>query len=352
LRAVGGGEGAGSHALARSLPLPARSEEILGGGSGNVPGMSAHRLGRDVFIALAAVGWSDGKLDPEEADAIVRTALEEGLDIEEIAEIEKATRAPIDLAAIDRSALGKADRLFIYAVASWMIRLDGVVDGLELDALRRLGDVLELPERPREHADMIALEIAELPEGDRPSRYELGRLRSTIDERLAHAQRVRALTGHRLGRDVFLALAAVGWSDGKLDSEEADAIVRTALDEGLELEEIAAIEQATREPLDLAFIDRSQLTKADRLFVYAVAAWMVRLDGVVDDREIDALRKLGDLLKIPAAPRAHAEAIAREVAELPAGDRPARYDLHLLRDTLVERLAEAQRQRALAGQEE
>jgi len=155
---------------------------------------------------------------------------------------------------------------------------------------------------------------------------------------------------HRLGRDVFLALAAVGWSDGKLDAEEADAIVRTALEEGLDLDEIAAIEQATREPLDLSFIDRSQLTKADRLFVYAVASWIARLDGVLDDRELEALRKLGDLLKIPEAPRAHADAIAREIAEV-EGDRPARYDLPGLRDTLVERLAEAQRLRAEGGQE-
>ncbi len=312
--------------------------------------MSGHRLGRDVFLALAAVGWSDGKLDAEEADAIVRTALEEGLDLEEISAIEKATRAPIDLSVIDRGVLSKPDRLFIYAVASWMIRLDGVVDDRELDALRRLGDLLQLPERPREHADMIALEIAELPEGDRPSRYELGALRATLSERLAHAQRLRALQGKGLGRDVFMALAAVGWSDGKLDAEEADAIVRIALEEGLDLDEIAAIEKATKEPLDLSFIDRSQLTKADRLFVYAVASWMVRLDGVLDDREIDALRKLGDLLRIPEAPRAHADAIALEVAELPEGDRPARYDLGALRDTLVERLAEAQRLRAEAGQ--
>ena len=315
--------------------------------------MSEHRLGRDVFLALAAVGWSDGKLDAEEADAIVRTALEEGLEIEEIAAIEQATRAPIDLSFIDRAKLSKADRLFVYAVASWMVRLDGVVDDRELDALRRLGDLLKLPDRPREHADMIALEIADLPEGDRPSRYELGALRKTISERLAQAQRARTQQGqHRLGRDVFMALAAVGWSDGTLTGEEADAIVRTALEEGLDLDEIAAIEKATRTPLDLAFIDRSQLTKADRLFVYAVASWMVRLDGVVDDRELAALRKLGGLLRIPEAPREHADAIAREIAERPEGDRPARYDLHLLRDTLVERLAEAQRLRAQAGQEE
>lgn len=85
------------------------------------------RLGRDVYLALAAVGWADGKLDQEEADAIVRTALEEGLDITEIAEIEAATKEPIDLGVIDRKNLSKEDRLFVYGVACWLTRLDGIV---------------------------------------------------------------------------------------------------------------------------------------------------------------------------------------------------------------------------------
>src|SRR5690349_13836651 len=133
--------------------------------------MSAHRLGRDVFMALAAIGWADGRLDPEEADAIVRTALEEGLELEEIGEIEEATKAPIDLSFIDRSKMSKADRLFVYAVASWMTRLDGEIHEKEAAALDRLGELLKIPARPRQHADAIAQEIAELAEGDRPARY-------------------------------------------------------------------------------------------------------------------------------------------------------------------------------------
>ena len=76
------------------------------------------RLGRDVFLALAAIGWADGNLDPEEADAIVRTASEEGLDIDTIAEIEAATKQPVDIGIIDRKGMSKEDRLFVYAVAS------------------------------------------------------------------------------------------------------------------------------------------------------------------------------------------------------------------------------------------
>ena len=150
------------------------------------------RLGQDVYIALAAIGWADGKLDPEEADAIVRTALEEGLEIEEIEEIESATKEPVDIGEIDRRNLSKEDRLFVYAVASWMTRLDGVVADAEAEALAKLGAALKVPERPREHADQIAQEVANLPEGDRPARYDLVGLRRIISERLKAAQALRA----------------------------------------------------------------------------------------------------------------------------------------------------------------
>lgn len=148
----------------------------------------------------------------------------------------------------------------------------------------------------------------------------------------------------RLGRDVYLALAAVGWADGKLDSEEADAIVRTALEEGLELEEIAEIEAATKNPIDLGVVDRKNLSKEDRLFVYAVASWMTRLDGEVSVNEQGTLGRLGAALKISEGTRQVVDGIAQDVANL-SDDRPSRYDLNALRRILGERL-KASEQRA------
>ena len=139
------------------------------------------RLGRDVFIALAAIGWADGNLDRDEADAIVRTALEEGLGIEEIAEIEEATKHPVEMSVIDRSQMSKEDRLFVYAVASWMTRLDGLVDSKELDALNKLGELLKVPEGARHSADQIAQDVANLPEGDRPHEFDLPGMRKVIN---------------------------------------------------------------------------------------------------------------------------------------------------------------------------
>jgi uncharacterized membrane protein YebE (DUF533 family) len=154
----------------------------------------------------------------------------------------------------------------------------------------------------------------------------------------------------KLGKDIFVALAAIAWADGQLDPDEADAIVRTAADEGLSLEEMAAIEEATKERVDLGVIDRSGLSKEDRLFVYAVACWIARMDRHVTDAERSALTRLGERLGIPERPRGQAEAIAREIAEMPEGDRPARYDLAALRGAIGERLRRAQQARSRSGE--
>lgn len=166
---------------------------VLGlAGEGDFSMTDESHFGRDVFIALAAVGWADGQLDDDEAQAIVQTALREGLEFEEVAEIEKAVKERVELDEIDRRGLSKEDRLFVYAVASWMTRLDNVVTDDEKAALTKLGEALKVPERPREHADTIAQEIAELPKGDRPHRFDLRKLRTVISERLRAAQEARA----------------------------------------------------------------------------------------------------------------------------------------------------------------
>jgi tellurite resistance protein len=143
-------------------------------------GTVSARWNKDVFVALAAIGWADGTLDPDEADAIVRAAVDLGLELQEIADIEEATRTRIELGAIDKSELSKEDRLFVYAIACWIAQLDGKVTDEESSALAGLAEALEVPERRRAHAEKRAAEIAALPEGDRPARYDLAKLRNVL----------------------------------------------------------------------------------------------------------------------------------------------------------------------------
>ncbi len=148
----------------------------------------AIKLNRDIFLALAAIAWADGRVDPDEADAIVRAAVEAGLELDEIEEIEKATSERVDLGTIDRSEMSKEDRLFVYAIACWIARLDGQVTEEESGTLSALGERLGIPERTRSVTEGIARDVAALPEGDRPARYDLLKLRATIGERLKKAE--------------------------------------------------------------------------------------------------------------------------------------------------------------------
>jgi uncharacterized membrane protein YebE (DUF533 family) len=151
--------------------------------------MAESRLNRDVFMALAAIAWSDGSLDPEEADAIVRAAVEAGLELDEIAEIEEATKVPTTLGTLDRAVLSKEDRMFVYALARWIAALDGVVSLGESAALEELASRLGIPDRTRAIAEGIAREVAAMPDGDRPARYDLVRLRELIGARLLGASK-------------------------------------------------------------------------------------------------------------------------------------------------------------------
>jgi uncharacterized membrane protein YebE (DUF533 family) len=158
---------------------------------GSVAAMATNAImGRDVYLALAAVGWADGQLDQEEADAIVRAALEEGLELDAINEIEEATKKPVSIGVIDRLHMSKSDRLYVYAVASWITRLDGVITEEEESALAKIAEQLGVPEAPRRHADELLQELSS--EEQKPARFDLLRLRRILDERLTAAQAARA----------------------------------------------------------------------------------------------------------------------------------------------------------------
>lgn len=142
-----------------------------------------------------------------------------------------------------------------------------------------------------------------------------------------------------LGLDVYMALAAVGWADGQLTREAADAILRTATEEGIEFENLAKLEEAVKTPLDVGVVERMNMSKSDRLYVYAVASWIAALDGPASPKAQEALDKLGAALGVPEAPRHHADEIMREIAG--QDHRPERFDLHALRQRLDEQLEAA-----------
>ncbi len=136
----------------------------------------------------------------------------------------------------------------------------------------------------------------------------------------------------------FLALAAIGWADGSLQRIERVGLVHAAKECGLTGEELAQIEKATTERQSLEGLDLSGLTRWQQVLTYALASWFAALDGVISTSEHQTMVRIGDQLRLEEALRVRASAAANDIACLPGGGKPERYDFVRLTARLRERL--------------
>jgi hypothetical protein len=141
-----------------------------------------------------------------------------------------------------------------------------------------------------------------------------------------------------LPKHSFLALAAIGWVDGSLQRIEATGLLRAAKEAGLTGADYAAIEKATKTRMTLDEIDVAEMSEWDQVLTYALAAWLSQVDGVVSPTEKETMAKLGERLGLSEALRIRAAAAANDIACLPGGGRPERYDFQKLAARLRERL--------------
>lgn len=141
-------------------------------------------LNRQVFLALATVAWADGNFADSERDGILRAARGAGFEGDDLSSLGQAIQSPVELSSLNLRRLSALDRVFVYATAEWLARLDGNVQASEQEALKKLGDFLMVSERVRNNAREAALEVAKLPSGDRPDRFDLVKLREMLDARM------------------------------------------------------------------------------------------------------------------------------------------------------------------------
>jgi len=142
----------------------------------------------------------------------------------------------------------------------------------------------------------------------------------------------------KLSRQPFLALAAIGWIDGSLQKVEAIGLLRAAKEAGLEGEDLAAVEKATKEKVAIETVELGGMTEWEQVLTYALAAWFAQLDGVVSTSEHVTLVTLGEKLGLKESLRTRAAVVAHDIACLPEGGRPERYDFQKLAVRLKERL--------------
>jgi uncharacterized membrane protein YebE (DUF533 family) len=136
----------------------------------------------------------------------------------------------------------------------------------------------------------------------------------------------------------FLALAAVGWSDGSMQRKEAAGLARAAREAGLSPDDVTKVEQASKTRTALSDVAVESLGEWDKVLTYSLAAWLAQVDGVVSTSESQTMAELGDRLGLADPIRKRAAAAANDIACLPGGGKPELYDFKGLTARLRERL--------------
>jgi tellurite resistance protein len=141
------------------------------------------QIGRDTILALCAIAWADGKIDPREADSIRGAAQQLGISGEDGQAIERALAARTGVEDVETIRMNRLTRLFTYAVATWIAHADGKLAAEEEGVLNLLGDRLGLSSVARQRAKNVALGMTQAP--DRPGGYDLAKLRSKLSAGLS-----------------------------------------------------------------------------------------------------------------------------------------------------------------------
>jgi uncharacterized membrane protein YebE (DUF533 family) len=140
-------------------------------------------IGRDTLLALAAIAWADGTIDPAEASGIRSAAQQLGLGPEDLKTVEGTLAQPVPLEQVETVRMSRLTRLFTYAAANWIAQIDGAVPPKEQQALDLLGDRLGLSRVARERATTVSRSLAQA--ASTPEGLDVLKLRSRLSARLS-----------------------------------------------------------------------------------------------------------------------------------------------------------------------
>jgi tellurite resistance protein len=135
------------------------------------------KIGRDTLLAISAVAWADGSIEPREAAALRQAAAQLLTDAGDRAEVDEALTARVTLEQVETVRMNRPTRLFTYATCCWMAEIDGKSSQAEAATLQLLGDRLGLSALARERAQNVVRGIAQR---SAPGTFDLLELRSRL----------------------------------------------------------------------------------------------------------------------------------------------------------------------------
>jgi uncharacterized membrane protein YebE (DUF533 family) len=139
-------------------------------------------IGRDTLLAIAAVAWADGSIEPRESAALKHAAEQLQLQGDDLAAVQQGLTSSVTLAEVETVRMNRLTRLFTYAAACWMAEVDGSESAAEGAMLALLGDRLGLSAVSRDRAHNTVRGIAQRSQ---PGAFNLLELRSRLSAGLS-----------------------------------------------------------------------------------------------------------------------------------------------------------------------
>ena len=119
------------------------------------------KIGRDTLLAISAVAWADGSIDPREADALRQAAKQLLVQGDDLESVERSLAHKVTLEEVETVRMNRLTRLFTYAICCWVAEIDGQQTPSEVSVLQLLGDRLGLSAVARDRANNAVRGIAE-----------------------------------------------------------------------------------------------------------------------------------------------------------------------------------------------
>jgi hypothetical protein len=146
--------------------------------------MDETRLPIEAFRVLAAIAWADDRIDPQEIEAIGRAARAEGYADAELASVDAALAHRTSLADTDVESLSARQRLYLYAMATWVATLSFGINEPERSFLDQLREKMELTTQETEALDEALCDLLLKPHGMRPERFDFAGLRQAVADKV------------------------------------------------------------------------------------------------------------------------------------------------------------------------
>ncbi|MDF3067308.1 MAG: hypothetical protein K0R38_2909 [Polyangiaceae bacterium] len=140
------------------------------------------KIGRDTLLAIAAIAWADGSIDPREAEALRQASQHLEVQGQDLTDVERAMQTRVGLDEVETVRMNRLTRLFTYAACYWMAGVDGAASAEESSLLQLLGDRLGLSRVSRERAQNAVRGIAQR---SATSPFDLLELRSRLSAGLS-----------------------------------------------------------------------------------------------------------------------------------------------------------------------